>query len=203
MRIKLLPLLLFAFVAVLTASVAGQQPTVPFHAKVIRIQEIFNQGGTFESEQTIQENYIRNSEGSTYQRFTGLAAGQPQSTIKVITNMARGLVYSVNEGKLTIVIHPILNRKSQQASYSSKLEKRTYLGRTCHVVRSSNQNIELWRDVELGITLYSRREKTLIDGRKMIRTTRVTDLVIGEEPDPQLFLPPSFERYTVRELPKP
>lgn len=196
-RIRLAGFCRFILAVLLGISLAQAQ-FIPFHAKLERVQQIFGPDGNLEAEQIINDDYMRNSIGSSYTEGVvgNSLTGQMEKSVKVIENARDGRIYLIDEGKKTVVItlNPI-GKKQFQPPAGGKTK--TYLGRTCTVLSNGQEPGEIWIDRELGYPVHERREVSLAGNKKMVRISRVTEIMVNQEPDEKLFMVPSFTGYKV------
>lgn len=192
------------FVLTMSAAVVlvAQEPVIPFQAKIQRIQQVFGADGTLESEQIYTEDYMRSSSGSAYRESSIVDSinGQIKDPVKIIENIEGGRTYLINEGNKTVAItsSPNMLRKGQFRP-PADLPRKEYLGRSCVVLSNPQQGGEVWIDPELDYLLYYRQEMSVDGNRKVVRIRRVTELTINKEPDPKLFMLPSFNGYEIFE----
>lgn len=177
-----------------------QASVIPFHADIQRVQQVFGPDGTLESEQVYTESYWRSSEGSTYRESNtkNTLTGQMENSVKMIENARDKKIYLIDAGKKSVLITPDRFDRKQPYKPPAGGDRKTYLGRTCIVlINAQGQPGDLWVDTELGYPLFERREIPQAGGKKTVRTSRVTSLTVGQEPDPRLFGPLSLDGYKI------
>jgi len=178
----------------------AQAPLIPFHAKIQRIQQTFGTNGSLEVEESITDDYALNSQGSAYteSEIIDSITGQMTGSLKILESARDGRTYLIDEVKKTVVIAPHQSQ-TKQFQPDPSLQRKTCLDRTC-AVYPPQEGSEVWVDVELGYPMYEHREILLAGGGKMVRVSRVTEITVNQEPDPKLFIVPSFSGYSVTDL---
>jgi hypothetical protein len=148
-------------------------------------------GKTVEKRQTI-EDYIRNSEGSFYQKKREIdpISGQVVHVWIYVCNMTEGVEYQIDPEKKQVSVGRRKPRKPVFTNFAAEVERTNYLGRRAVIYPIISGNFgkvgEMWLDEESHLILYL-EQKTKVQGYTRLKTIRTTEFVTGIEPDPALF----------------
>lgn len=175
---------------------------VPVQAKVIRTSSDVRQGGT--SVKTIHRDiYIRNSQGSVYQKMERIdpSSGSISGTRIIISSVPDGVQYVVNEDEKTITIGTN-KTKHITDDLPAAFPRKVYKGRSVVVVpimgTGRTEPIgEAWTDEATKIILH---RQTMIKGPTVTieETWETEEFITGVEPNPGLFkLSPESAGYKV------